>query len=656
MSYVFYALALIVAGGIVGGAVSTFGKGSGRLTGLISLVSVAGGAVLMVKAAYAVLFLDYTHVVVLDLGPPLGVLPLEMDGLSALFVCIIGVMGSLTVLYMQGYMVWHLNGDTNKSLAVGRHYMFFNLMIASMVVVVTVRNTIAFLIAWEIMLLCVFFMLLFEHKSARTRTIARDYIAYMHVGVVVLMAGFASASVYCGGVDFKDLAALKFGASGGELPMSVVVYCLLLVGFASMAGVVPFHGWITKTSSSDICLLSGFLINMGIYGTLRVIAEAGTPPRYAGYVVLIFSVIAGVWGVLNSIVQGDLRRIVTYNSVENVGIIGIGVGTGLIGQGNGLPMMAALGFSGAMLHTLNHTLFKGLMSYSVGYFIRSIDTIRSLTTVEGSDIDLMGGLMKRMPTVGLLFLCACMSVLPPFNGFISVAVIFMGLLGVKASTNGVVLSAGGLGIAALALINGLTAIALIKTSGYVLLGQPRSSQAAEATQPPPSMLLPMVVLGVGCLMLGLLPELLIGVIRGALTSLHISDVSAIKETSLFVSSMSMACLLPMFTTAAVLLLRSLAPADQHIVLVHGAESQRPSVSFFVAGSAAMTSVTTYVASVGQEAGRVFPWLWQRSKRAIEAITCLQNTQQNRSLQLLGMRHYMLYLLATLLITLLLLSG
>ncbi|KJU87360.1 hydantoin racemase [Candidatus Magnetobacterium bavaricum] len=612
--------------------VNALGKGSEHFPGRISLVSLVVGAALMTKAAYDVLFLGQPHLAVLDLGAPLAFVPLQLDGLSAFFVCLVAAMGVLTALYMQGYV--RLN--PNKDLPVARHYMFFNLLIASMVVVVIVKNTIAFVMAWETMLLCAFFILLSEHKGVRTRTVALGYLAYMHVGVVVLMAGFAAAGVYCGGMNLEDLAALQWSSSGGG------VYCLLLTGFALMAGIVPFHSWITlKTSntSTDLWLLSGLLTNMGVYGILRVIAETRTAPKYAGYVVLTFSVVTGLWGAINSIMQGDLGRIVLYNGIENVGIIGIGIGAGLIGQGNGLPLMAALGFSGAVFHTLNQTLFRGLLTYGVGTFIRAVHT---------SNLGLMGGLIKSMPLTGVPFLCGCVCAcgLPPFNGFISVAVTFMGLLGAKTSVNGVVLSVGGLGIAALALINGLTAIALIKASGYALLGQPRSAQAAEAEPSPRSMTLPMVVLAAVSLAIGLMPEPVLGVVKAVLVSMHISADIAIKETSLLVSSISRASLLPVLATVVILRLRLLAPQAQPITLVRSVGGQRSSASFFVAGSAPMTAVVARVASLVQVAGRVLPWSWQRARRVLEVVGWLQGTQ---------MRHYILYLLATLLITLLIVN-
>ncbi|KJU84047.1 NADH dehydrogenase (quinone) [Candidatus Magnetobacterium bavaricum] len=640
LSCVFYALALISVAAVLVGVlgvrvVNALGRSSERFPGRISLVSVFVGAACMIKAAYGVLFLGQHHIAFLDIGAPLAFVPLQLDGLSAFFLCLISVMGVLTALYMQGYVCL----NPNKNLPVARHYMLFNLLIASMVVVVIVKNTIAFVMAWETMLLCAFFILLSEHKGVRTRTIALVYLAYMHVGVVVLMAGFAAAGVYCGGMNLEDLAALQWSSSGGG------VYYLLLVGFALMAGIVPFHSWITlKTSNTstgnDLWLLSGLLTNMGVYGILRVIAETRTAPKYAGYVVLAFSVVTGLWGAINSIMQGDLRRIVLYNGIENVGIIGIGIGAGLIGHGNGLPLMAALGFSGAVFHTLNQTLFRGLLTYSVGAFVRAAHT---------SHLDLIGGLIKSMPLVAFLFLCGCVCVcgLPPFNGFVSIAVIFMGLLGAKTSANGAVLSVGVLGIASLALINGLTAIAFIKASGYALLSQPRSTQAAEAEPSPRSMTLPMVALAAVSLAIGLMPEPVLGVVKAVLLSMHISADIAIQETSTLVSSISRASLLPVFATVAILLLRSLTPKAQPIALVQGVGGQRSSASFFVAGSAPMVAVVARVASIVQGAGRVLPWSWQRARRALEVVGWLQGGQ---------MRHYILYLLATLLITLLIVSG
>ncbi|MBF0343129.1 MAG: hypothetical protein HQL06_02765 [Nitrospirae bacterium] len=628
MSYLFFALALIVTGGIG----SAFCKGSARLAALLSLTSIAGATALMTKDAYTVLFLSQTLSSALDLGEPLGLVRLEMDGLSSLFVCLIGASSMLSGLYLYEYFAAYFKSNP----AIGRQYLFFNMLVAFMIVAVTVKNIIAFVIAWEIMLLCIFFILLFEHKNTKTRNIALSYIAYMHAGAMFLMLGFAADYMYCGSMDFKGLGTLRTDVlNGGEL-----VFILLLTGFAITSGFTPFHCWTTKSpgasASSAFGLLYGLIINMGIYGILRLSAEMEAPPRYTGYVVLIVSIITGLWGALNSITQNDMQRVLAYNSVGNVGIIGIGIGTGLIGQSNNLPVMTALGFGGAMLHTLNHTLFKGLLLYSAGSIYRGVKT---------NNINLMGGLIKRMPLTALMFLCGCICVcgLPPLNGFIGEAAIFMGLFGVSTTTVGSVLTTGVLGMASLTLINGLTVIAFSKLAGYVLLGQPRCVEASAAVQTEwtSAGMLSMTTLVISCLALGLMPELVISSFNNILRCLHVNSTSVINDASALIASISKASLLPITLTGALLLIRSLLPNVSVTAHRSSVRSVRPSTSAFEAGIGRLTSVTTYLSTVERYVDKIRMWIQQ----PLDKCTGLLDGQ---------MRHNMLYLLITLVAVLLLL--
>ncbi|HEY9595987.1 MAG TPA: proton-conducting transporter membrane subunit, partial [Spirochaetia bacterium] len=305
-------------------------------------------------------------------------------------------------------------------------------------------------------------------------------------------------------------AALDFTRFGGVTgPMAGVVFLLALVGFGTKAGIVPLHVWLPEAHpaapSHVSALMSGVMIKTGIYGILRIFLVLGSPPPWWGWTVLIIGAASGVIGVLFALAQHDVKRLLAYHSVENIGIICIGIGVGMLGVSYDVPAVAVLGFAGAVLHVLNHALFKGLLFLGAGSVIESAGT---------REIDRLGGLLRRMPRTGIAFLVASIAIcgLPPLNGFVSELLVFAGGLHAAAASLTSVAASGAVAIAAMALIGGLAAACFAKAFGIVFLGEPRTPQAAAAHEQSRVMTVPMLVLAALCVAVGLLGALAVAAI------------------------------------------------------------------------------------------------------------------------------------------------
>jgi formate hydrogenlyase subunit 3/multisubunit Na+/H+ antiporter MnhD subunit len=246
-----------------------------------------------------------------------------------------------------------------------------------MLFVVTVQNALAFLIAWEIMSLSSFFLVIFENEKEECFRAGINYLIAMHIGVLFLISAFVILSIKSGSLDFASFKA----ALAGQRNLMNLIFFLFFVGFGTKAGFVPFHTWLPRAHpaapSHVSALMSGVMIKTGIYGILRTITFMPGTTREIAYSLLVTAVITGILGIACSIAQGNLKKLLAYSSVENIGIIGIGTGTGLLGMLYGNNTLALLGFAGALLHLLNHSIFKSLLFFGAG---RSTRRRTSLTS------------------------------------------------------------------------------------------------------------------------------------------------------------------------------------------------------------------------------------------------------------------------------------
>ena len=407
----------------------------------------------------------------------------SMDTLSALFVLLISLGSVASVLYSHGYLAHSL---AEKSPAhVSLHYTALTVMALSMLGVATSDGGYTFLFFWELMTIASFLLILYDAERRETVRAALAYLIMMHIGFVLLVAGFATLAVYFAGRN--------------PLPLFLV----FLLGFGMKAGLFPMHVWLPQAHpaapSHVSALMSGVMIKTGIYGILRVTAQLADLPalRTAGLILLGCGIATGLWGILLASAQNDIKRLLAYSSIENVGVILIGAGVGTLGLAAGNDTVAACGLCGALLHTFNHSLFKSLLFFGAG---------NVLTQTRTLSLDALGGLGKHMPVSALLFLAgaAAICALPPLNGFVSELLIYLGLLDGIAAGSGVPAAAAGL--AALALIGGLAVLTFTKLYGTVFLGAPRTHEVAESTEVDRVRIAAMALPLAGILLVGLFPQ------------------------------------------------------------------------------------------------------------------------------------------------------
>ena len=454
----------------------------------------AGGTILACimgfYPALSSLLSDQTDVLSLPWNMPFGSFLVALDPLSALFLLPLLLLSALAALYGARYLK-----AEKEAQAIGSHWFFFNLLVAGMIMVLLARNGLLFLIAWEVMSLAPFFLVIFEDHQASARKAAWTYLVAAHLGGVFLILLFILM-----GWDRATLDFVRLVPGGAQSPVGAGgLFLLALVGFGAKAGFIPLHVWLPEAHpaapSHVSALMSGIMIKMGIYGLLRILTLIGPPEVWWAYLLIGIGLTSGILGVLFALAQHDLKRLLAYHSVENIGIIALGLGIGLLGLAIGSPTLAVLGFAGGLLHVINHALFKGLLFFGAGAVLRGTGTM---------EIDHLGGLQKRMPWTGTLFLVGAVAIcgLPPLNGFVSEFLIYLGslngLLALAAVPSGALVAS----LAGLALIGGLAVACFTKAYGIIFLGEPRSESARQAREVGLPMRMAMAVLALACVLLG----------------------------------------------------------------------------------------------------------------------------------------------------------
>ncbi len=470
-------------------------------------------------------------------------LAFRLDPLAGFFLAAIFGVSLLAVIYSYHYL-----DEQEKAWRTAGCQLFTALLIIGMALVVAADNLITFLVFWEIMSLSSLFLVLYNYESEENRKAGYLYAVYSQVGALFLLAAFGLAYAHTGRVGFASLAGLPENAK-------LLVFCLALVGLGSKAGVFPLHAWLPHAHpaapSHISALMSGVMIKTGVYGIIRLYDLLAWPHAIFGQIVLVAGVISGVLGIVYALGQRDLKRLLAYSSVENVGIILIGIGLGMTGVSSGQPLMAALGFAGGLLHVLNHSLFKSLLFMGAGMVLHRTGT---------RAIDTLGGLVKRMPVTGTTFLVGSLAVsgLPPFNGFIGEFLIYFGAFR-GVALGGFDFALGLLGIVGLAVIGGLALACFTKVIGVVFQGEPRSPAAAEASEHGATMLLPMVVLAAACLLIGLFPPLFAGMaLRAAGTLRALPTEASLGTVVELVSGIAGAAAVALAVLVLVLAVRGLA--------------------------------------------------------------------------------------------------
>lgn len=463
-------------------------------TFMLSLITFVGSIFTLIPAV-KVLVSGETLVKTFDFNNLFGSVNFVIDPLSAFFILVISIMCFISVVYSNGYLKPYL-----ESKNINSHLVFLPMLIASMLLVVTCQNALMFLICWEIMSLSSFFLVIFESEKKEVLKAGIKYLVFMHISVLFIIAAFALLSIKAGSFDFASFG--KVLANNQHL--ANIAFLLAFVGFGTKAGFVPFHNWLPEAHpaapSHVSAMMSGVMIKTGFYGILRCLALIGIPSKLITYTVLVVSVISALYGVLYAITQHDLKRLLAYHSIENIGIIGIGVGVGMMGLAYHSPLLTLVGFAGGILHILNHSIFKELLFLSAGSVYLKTHT---------RNVEILGGLIKAMPATAILFLIASIAIcgLPPFNGFVSEILIYYGMFkGLSINSFEVVLVLL-FAISALAMVGTMAVLCFSKVFSIVFLGLPRSEHAEEVkNDADKSMIISMSVLAVFIFLIGMFPQ------------------------------------------------------------------------------------------------------------------------------------------------------
>ena len=492
MSWVAWGMAFILTGGASAVAL----RRTGQLADRFFTALVTAGCLVAALPAVQTLRGGAPRFASIPAGVPGGPWLFGLDPLSAWFLLTVLLVGGATAVYGTTYLAPE-RGHRNVA---GAHALLAILLVA-LAGVVTAHAVIPFLVAWEVMALSAYFLVMFESDDAEVRRAGLVYIVLTHLSTLALIAMFATLSAPGGELTFSALA--EQGANLG--PATTPFLVLALVGFGVKAGIVPLHFWLpgahTAAPSHVSALLSGVMIKIGIYGLLRVVLLSGAPPpAWWGWLLFGLGLASGILGVLWALAQHDLKRLLAYHSVENIGIILLGLGLGVLGMAYQHPGVAVLGFTGAVLHTLNHALFKSLLFLGAGAVVQATKT---------RVIDRLGGLARRMPGTALAFGIGSAAIvgLPPLNGFLSEWVIFSALLQSGATHEPLRMAV--VGVAGLALIGGLALACFTKVGGALFLGLPRSAATQGAADPGRGMRLAGAILAAGCVLIGLLPVMVV---------------------------------------------------------------------------------------------------------------------------------------------------
>src|SRR5713101_5293351 len=426
-------------------------------------------------------------------GIPLFAYSFSYDALAGFFNLALAIPVAAVSIYSFGYLK-EFEGKRN----VGVFGFLFHLLLLSLTIVFTAANAFLFLIAWEVMALAAYGLVTFYHEDRETRRAGLLYIIMAHIDSGCLLLGFALLIHASGSAEFASFRPIALQLTGAQ---QTAAFVLFFLGFGIKAGVIPFHIWLPAAHpvapSNVSALLSGIVIKTGIYGMARIFLDSlGGVPSWAGLLVLIVGVISAVLGVLYALMEHDLKRLLAYHSIENIGIILIGLGAALIFRVAGHPQLAAVALIAAMFHTLNHAIFKCLLFLGAGSVQHSTRT---------RNMEELGGLIRPMPVTAFCFLIGAIAIsgLPPLNGFVSEWLTYQSLLAGYGAVGGLKRILFPLAGSMLALTGALAAACFVKAFAITFLALPRGAECRDAREAPRPMLIGMGWLTMACVALGL---------------------------------------------------------------------------------------------------------------------------------------------------------
>jgi len=509
---------------------------------------------------------------------PSGTIALTVDPLAAFFLFPVFVIGGLGALYGEGYWSEAEHHNTARKLR-----CFYGALTAGLVLAMIAGDAWSFLVGWEIVGVSGFFLVTTEQEPEALRA-GWIYLISTHAATLALFAMFGLLHNATGTWQLTRSSALAHSH------LVALIFILALVGFGIKAGVMPLHIWLPEAHAAApshvSAILSGVVLKLGIYGFVRVLWLVGAYPVWLGTALFILGIVSGVLGVIFALAQHDLKRLLAYHSIENIGIILIGLGIGTLGQATGHHALAVLGFAGGLLHVWNHATFKALLFYAAGAVVHTTGT---------RHIDALGGLLRPMRVTGIAFLVGAVAIcgLPPLNGFVSEWLLY--LAGFQALLNGTsVALLVGLAAPALALIGALAVACFVKAFSVVFLGTSRSDigNPHDATL---SMQAAMVPLGIICVFIGLWPAGAAAVTSRAANMLT-GETSGAAVASALAPLTPIASLLILVIVATALLIKILIP-------------KRRTVPTWDCGYAQPTARMQYTSSsFAQPLVRLFSWV------------------------------------------------
>lgn len=416
---------------------------------------------------------------------------LRLDPLAGLLVAVISLLALVAAIYSFAYVREYVGRG------VGPMGFFLNFFVAAMLLVVTSDNAFWFIVFFEMMSLASYFLVIFDQNQEAVSA-GFLYFVVAHAGSVAIMAAFFLMANVTGSFDFSGFRATAFPA-----PLNSIVFVLAFLGFGAKAGIIPLHIWLPRAHpaapSHASALMSGVMIKIGVFGIVKVgvdLLGASNGELWWGLWVLFFGAISSVLGVVYALAEHDIKKLLAYHSVENIGIILLGVGVGMIGLAIGSPVLAVLGFMGGFYHLLNHAVFKGLLFLGAGSVIYRLHT---------KDMEKMGGLARAMPWTALSFLIGALAIsaIPPLNGFVSEWYTYQALFAAALSDSWAARIATPIAAVMLALTGALAVMCFVKAYGVIFSGPARNPHMAEIKEVPLPMVVGMAILAVACVALGL---------------------------------------------------------------------------------------------------------------------------------------------------------
>jgi formate hydrogenlyase subunit 3/multisubunit Na+/H+ antiporter MnhD subunit len=507
MTFLVVSLAILAGSGFFAAVLSRWP----RLSTAVGTAGAVAGCALGLRPALAAL-LGEEFVSRWRWTPPYGELAIGLDRLSGFFLVPVLVLAAVAALYGRSYLL------AGKRRPLGPPALFFNLLVASMVLVLVAREAMVLLVGWEAMTLTSFLLVTFEHERAEVRRAGWIYLVAGQLGAAFLIALLALLIRQAGATDFAAFRHMP----APDPWLAAGLAALALVACGVKAGLVPLHVWLpeahTAAPSHVSALMSGALIKIGLYGLLRALTFLPPAPWW-GPALIVIGFMGAAFGISQALAQRDLKRALAYSSIENVGLILVGLGTAYWGAALGAPGVAALGALAAGFHLWSHALMKGLLFLCAGSVLHGAGT---------RNLEALGGLARRMPWTAamLLFGSVAIAGLPPLNGFVGEWLLLRGLFAAALARGGSPAIAAMLGVGALAFIAALAALCFVRLVGIALLGNARSEGAARAHESPAGLLVPMFVLTAGCAALSLRPAIALAPVAALAGQLYGPQVAA----------------------------------------------------------------------------------------------------------------------------------